>query len=187
MIPAASKTKLTYDDYCLIPDDGKRHEIIDGIHYVSPAPFVPHQRIARRIIASMNDFIETHQLGEVFFAPVDVVFSAFDVVQPDILFISNERASLLTEKNMQGAPDLVIEVLSSSTRRYDEVTKRKLYEQFGVKEYWIVDRELETVKIYRLEEETFLTPALLNRENDDALSTELLPGWRLELSHVFSK
>ena len=184
---STTQTLWTYEDYCKIPEDGKRHEIINGIHHVSPAPFVPHQRILGRLFKSLYDHVEKHQVGEVFVAPVDVLLSPNDVVQPDILYISNDRASILSDKNAQGAPDLIIEILSNSTRRHDEVTKLELYERFGVLEYWIVDRKSESIKIYRLRDDSFDKPIVLSRTGGDTIETTLLPGWQMDLEDVFRK
>ena len=135
MQPAeVSSTKLTYDDYLLFPDDGRRHELIDGEHYVTPSPSLRHQRISRRFATAFDDFLRAHPLGEVFYAPLDVVPTDVDVVEPDVLCVSNERAGILGDP-IRGAPDLVIEIVSPSSRRTDEVVKRKLYERIGVCEY----------------------------------------------------
>ena len=99
--------------------------------------------------------------------------------------MSTGRASIVTEDNIQGAPDLVIEILSPSTRRTDEIVKRKLYERFAVPEYWIVDPELEIVKVYRFEGGRYVRAAELSLESSDALETPLLPGFRLPLADVF--
>ena len=99
--------RLTYDDYCLLPDDGKRYEIIDGELFVTPSPRRSHQKVVTRLTSYLNEFAERSGCGEVYVAPFDVVFSMFDVVEPDILYVSKEHASVLTEKNVQGAPDLV--------------------------------------------------------------------------------
>jgi len=114
-------------------------------------------------------------------SPVDVLFSDFDVVEPDVLYVSNERARIVTTPNVKGAPDLVIEVLSDSTRRKDEIKKRKLYESSGVIEYWIVDPEIDGVRIYH----GGARVAELSLENDDAITTPLLPGFEIPLSQVF--
>ena len=186
MIPAASKTKLTYDDYCLIPDDGKRHEIIDGGHYVSPAPGFKHQQVLANLHLILGSFVRSAGIGKILFAPFDVVLSEHNVLQPDILFVATDRVEIITQKNIQGAPDLVIEVLSEGYRRHDEITKRNLYERFGVKEYWIVDAELETVKIYRLEDGVYGAPVLRSRENSDSLNSPLLPEFECALEEVFT-
>ena len=124
-------------------------------------------------------------VGTLFFAPLDVVFSDESVVEPDLLYISNERASRVTRKNIQGAPDLVVEVLSESTRRADEVRKRKLLERYDVLEYWIVDPELDSVKVFRRAGSGLERTAELSVEHDDTLATPLLPGLELPLARLF--
>jgi Uma2 family endonuclease len=116
-------TRLTYDDFCSLPEDGKRREIIGGELFVTPSPQTPHQRAVIRLSAHLWQFVDSHKLGEVFGSPFDVVFSEFDVVRPNLLYISNSRADVLTDKNVQGAPDLVVEVLSESTARVDRSIK----------------------------------------------------------------
>ena len=156
-------TRLTYDDFCLLPDDGKRREIIEGDLFVTPSPQTPHQRTVIRLSLRLWHFVESHKLGEVFGAPFDVVFSEFDVVEPDLIYISNARANVLTNKNVQGAPDLVVEVLSESTARVDRTIKLKLYGKFGVHEYWIIDPEGPSAEIYRRGEEGLTLVAKLSR------------------------
>lgn len=182
--PGHSSTKLTYADYELLPDDSLRHEIIDGEHYVTASPVTKHQRISRSLFYLLQSYLDTHPIGEAFYAPFDVVLSSFDVVVPDLVFISKGRAHLLTAKNLQGAPDLVIEILSPSTRPRDERLKRDLYERVGVDEYWLVDPEHDVVDVYRREAGGFQSPVRCN--NRDTLTTPLLPGLELPLDRVFS-
>jgi len=184
MVPETS-TKLTYDDYVLMPDDGRRHEIIDGEHYVTLSPVTKHQLVSRNLEYLLIDFLRGHPLGEIFDAPYDVVFSETDVVQPDIVYVSNDRKGIITEKNIRGVPDLVVEILSESTRKTDEITKRKLYERFGVVEYWIADPVLDTIKVYRRRETLFERIADLSLEAGDSLSTPLLPGFEVPLTRIF--
>jgi Uma2 family endonuclease len=179
MAPATS-TKLTYEDYCLLPDDGRRHEIIDGEHYVNPAPNIPHQRISRKIVFTLTQHVEQHDLGEVFYAPCDVVLSAFDVVEPDILFVSKARRHIIGTANIQGAPDLVVEILSPSSRQYDEVFKLKRYDAAGVAEYWIVDPDAETIVVHRRRGANFVIVAF-----DDLITFPLLPELSLRVADVF--
>ena len=177
---------LTYDDYCHIPNDGRRYEVIEGRLYMSPAPFFRHQKTIRQLLIILDQFVKKHDVGEVIMSPFDVVLSEHNVVQPDILFISKERlSSILTEKNAQGAPDLVVEVLSEGNRRHDEIVKKKLYEEFGVKEYWIADPALETIKIYRLDSGKYVQIAVFESGKNDILETPLLPGFRCELAEIY--
>ena len=177
--------KLTYDDFLLFPDDGKRHELIDGEHYVTPSPSRKHQAISWNLTILIGSYLESHPVGRAFAAPFDVVFSNFDVVEPDLLFISNARLEVLTTKNVQGAPNLVVEIGSPSTRRRDEIIKRNLYERCGVEEYWVIDPEIETVIVYRRVGESYQRVLELAVERNDTLATPLLPHLTLSLQQIF--
>jgi Uma2 family endonuclease len=175
-------TRLTYDDFCLLPNDGKRYEIIEGELFVTPAPRILHQKIVTRLAAALLTLVEREGLGQVFVAPVDIVFSDFDVVEPDIVYISKARTSVLTEKNVQGAPDLAIEVLSETTEKIDRTTKLKLYGRFGVQEYWIIDPDGPTAQIYRRGPQGLDLAATLTAA--DALTSPLFPGFSLPLTRL---
>ena len=177
--------KLTYADFVLFPDDGRRHELIDGEHYVTPSPSLRHQTISGRLYLAIAGFLEQHPLGQVWTAPLDVVLSNVDVVEPDLLYVSRERSDVLTAKNIQGAPDLVIEILSRGTRRIDIGVKRDAYKRFGIAEYWVVDPESNTAGVYRSRGGEFETAGDLTAENADVLTTPLLPGLRIELNRLF--
>lgn len=176
--------KLTYEDYVLIPDDGKRHEIIDGEHYVTAAPFIRHQRVVLRLALHLGNYVEAHPLGEILTAPTDVILSSHDIVQPDLLFISNERFSIIEEKNIQGAPDLAIEIHSGSSRRIDRGAKRRAYERWGVLEYWMLDPERKNADVWERTARGLLRHrALLSK--GDVLTTSLLPGLEIPLAEIF--
>jgi Uma2 family endonuclease len=187
-MPSSSSLKLTYEDYEQLPDDGRRHELVGGEHFVSPAPSLRHQAILVNLVFLFKAFLQQQQqrVGRVFSAPTDVVLSASDVVQPDLLFVAHARSGILGERNVQGAPDLVVEILSESSRKLDEVTKRKLYEHHGVQEYWVVDPVIETVKVYRREGETFIRAAELSAEAGELLESPLLPGLAMPLAEIFA-
>ena len=185
-VPIGSSVKLTYDDFVHFPDDGKRHELIDGEHYVTPSPNTKHQRILAHLFLLIGSWLEKHRFGEAFLSPFDVVFTQFDVVEPDLLYMSNERAALiLTDLNVQGVPELVIEIASPSTRKRDALLKRALYERTGVSEYWIVEPKGERIRVYRGEGANFNAPIDLTREAGDVLTTPLLPGLDLPLARIF--
>jgi Uma2 family endonuclease len=186
--PGASgpRLKLTYDDYLLLPDDGKRHELIDGEHYVTPSPNLRHQEILGRLHLSIGTWLRDHSVGRVFAAPLDVIFSRFDVVEPDLLYVSNERApALLAGEYVTGAPDLAVEIASPGTRRRDETIKRRLYEHSNVTEYWVVDPDIDVVRVYKRSGDRFERAVELSAEADDVLTTALLPGLEIRLSEVF--
>lgn len=177
--------KLTYDDYVLFPDDGMRHELIDGVHYVTPSPNLRHQRISGQLYLELGIWLRAHPVGQLFYAPVDVVFTRYDVVVPDLLFVSNERASdLLNEQHALGA-DLIIEIASPGTRKRDRTIKRQLYERAGVSEYWIVDPAVDSIRVHRLDGEVFGKTIELTCSAGDLLATPLLPGLKLPLERIF--
>jgi Uma2 family endonuclease len=182
----AEPIRYTYEDYLAFPEDGRRHELIDGEHFVTPAPLRRHQQLATRLTVAVGAWLREHPVGEVYTAPLDVILSDADVVEPDLLFVSNERREVLG-KWIHGAPDLVIEILSPGTRRTDEITKRHLYDRVGVREYWIVDGEIEVVKVYRRQDDgSFPRVADLSREEGHSLDTPLLPGFSFALAELFA-
>ena len=185
-VTRAAGAKLTYEDFLLFPDDGKRHELIDGEHYVTPSPNRDHQRLVGRLYLLIGSWLEEHPIGEAFLAPFDVVISNHDIVEPDLLFVSTRRADdILTRANLQGVPDLVIEVASPGTRKRDATLKRRLYERAGAAEYWIVDPDLEAIRLYRRRGEAFADPEEFTRERGDVITTPLLPGLDIPLARIF--
>jgi Uma2 family endonuclease len=175
-------TRLTYEDYCLLPSDGKRYEIIDGELFVTPSPFRAHQQVVTNLTYYLVDFVKQADLGWVYAAPFDVVFSHSSVVEPDMVYVSRSRAGVLTEKNIQGAPDLVVEVVSSGTVDADRTFKLKLYARYGVQEYWIIDPEGPSAEIYRRRKRRLDLAAKLRAR--DCLSSPLFPGFSLLLQRL---
>ena len=175
--------RFTYEDYVLLPED-RRYEVIDGELFLTPAPTPFHQLVKSRIERLLQDHVEREALGLVLDAPCDVVLSRFDVLQPDIFFISAERRSVIGEKFISDAPDLVVEVLSPGTRRRDRVLKAKRYASFGVVEMWIADPDKKTVEVFVNTGEAFRREALYAGE--DVLRSPLLPGLEVPLARVFS-
>jgi Uma2 family endonuclease len=178
----AISTKFTHADLLLMPDDGKRREVVDGELFVTPSPLSKHQLVVSRTAAPFFLFLHDHPIGELFTAPLDVILSDYDVLKPDLLFILNEHLSIIQDW-VRGAPDLVVEVLSPTTARQDRGPKLKAYARFGVPEYWIVDPDKRAVEVYRLartgypEPRRFLEP--------DILASPLLPGFALPVQDIF--
>jgi Uma2 family endonuclease len=186
MRPATPGVKLTYDDFVLFPDDGQRHELIDGVHYVTPSPARKHQAIVWNLTVLIGHYLIEHPVGRAFSAPFDVVFSEFDVVEPDLLFVSSARQhEVLTTKHVRGAPDLVVEIGSPATRKRDETIKRRLYERSGVSEYWVIDPDVESIDVYRRVGQDYRRVAELLLEQHDVLTTPLLAGLDLPLDRIF--
>ena len=138
MVSTQPTTGLTYEDYLKTSDD-ERWELLDGELVMAPAPNMPHQGAQARLGSRLLVFAEERNLGRVYFSPTDVVLSDTNVVQPDLLFVSRQREQILTHANIQGAPDLAVEIRSPSTDERDRIVKRRLYAEHGVKEYWLVD------------------------------------------------
>ena len=182
MVITAPVRKLTYADYCRTPDD-ERYELLDGELIMVPAPSTGHQRIDTKLGWRLAQFVEQKSLGEVFFAPCDVVLSDINVVQPDLLFVSNARAHIITADNVQGPPDLVVEILSPSTAHRDRTLKRTLYAQYGVPEYWLVDPDARTVTVLRLGAAGFTVVAQYGA--GDTLTSPTLPGFTVNLDDIF--
>jgi len=183
---AAQTIPWTYEDYLAFPEDGKRYEIIEGDYHMSPAPRTKHQEVSGNLLYFLKAYFKRTKGGRVFDAPMDVILSDINVVQPDLLVILAARVSIITDANIQGAPDMVIEILSETTRKMDEVVKKKLYERHGVLEYWIVDPDLALVKIYRLTDGRYAKAEEVAQERGETLTTALLPGLDISLTEVFT-
>src|SRR3972149_3544506 len=177
--------KVTYADYAALPDDGRRYQVIEGELIMTPAPNVSHQRSLRRLLRAIEDHIHSSGMGEVLFAPVDVVLSEENVLQPDLLFISKDRLKIITEANVQGAPDLVAEILSPGSARLDRVQKRDVYARFGVREYWLVSPEAETIEVLVLRGQAFERLGLFG--TGDPVESQVLTGLELKTDLVFER
>src|SRR3990170_3869022 len=177
-IVMSEKKKYTYEDYQKTSDD-KRYELINGELLMTPSPIPHHQRISRRIEFILEKFITENRLGEIFYAPCDVYLDDENVVQPDILFISRDRRDIIGKKNIQGAPDLVIEIISENSAYRDMVQKKKLYARFGVKEYWIVIPDEEEIEVYTLKDNKYQLCRTYNK--GDTFKSPSLKGLKIEL------
>ena len=177
-----AKVRFNYQDYCMLPEE-KRYELIDGELYMAPAPGSVHQFISRNLGFLLWDFVSSNQLGEVAFAPFDVILSDEDVVQPDLFFVSRERQDIISARGCEGPPDLVVEILSPSTQQRDRGLKRKLYAKYGVRELWLVDPESKTIEVLGLEADDFATLAVY--PEDTPLSSPLISGLALPVDRVF--
>jgi len=186
MTVRSAPSKMTYQDLIRLPEDRLRHELIEGEHIISATPTMRHQRVAFDLAFAISAFVRPRGLGTVFMAPLDVLFSQLDVVEPDVLYVSMSNAHRLQERYVEGAPDLAIEVLSPSSVRTDKIRKLGLYERHGVREYWIADPATDTIEVYRLTAAGRLAlQASLSHAAGDVLETPLLPGLRIALSEIF--
>ena len=148
-------------------------------------PNIRHQELSVRLVVALANFLEPNPVAVVFHAPLDCVFSFFDVVEPDVLVVTNDQREILTKRNVRGAPALVIEILSPDSSPRDKPSKRALYERAGVREYWVVDPASDCISVYRLEKPgRFRFPQTLTAEGVH-LTTLLLPGFSLDLAKFF--
>lgn len=175
--------KYTYREYCSLPE-GARYQLIEGDLIVSPAPSRRHQEIVKRILLAIFNFVEPGRFGKVYASPIDVILSEEDTPQPDLVYVSNERADRLVPEGVRGGPDLCIEVLSPATEKLDRGAKRVLYARHGVTEYWIVDAEANRIDIYRLQENPSAPERTLSAP--ESLTTRLFPGFSLNLTDLFA-
>ncbi len=180
----ATKIGLTVDDYMALPNDGKRYELINGELILSPAPVPDHQFVVVALIEFLRSFVNRYGLGRIACAPIDVILSEIIALQPDIAFISNARMGIIGPKNIQGAPDLVIEVLSPSTESRDRNDKARLYWNHGVLEYWLVDTSRRTIEVFGAGRTGFELLAVYGE--GDALESPTLSGLSLEVGRVFA-
>ena len=182
MIGEKTRLKLTYADYLTTPED-KRYELLDGELLMTPAPSEAHQRFQAELGYHLITFIKANGLGRIYYSPTDVVLSDIDVVQPDLLFVSNERMHIITPAGVQGAPDLVVEILSPATAERDKGYKRALYARHGVKEYWLVGTDAGAITVLLLREDGYEVIGTFGE--GDTLSSPTLEGFSLEVDDVF--
>ena len=142
---------ITRADYEDLPEGPPHFQVIEGDLVISPSPATDHQIIAGRIYSTLLYHVDEHQLGEVFVAPLDVFLSDTNTYQPDVTFVSADRQSIITEQGIEGAPNLVVEVLSPSSAKYDKGAKRKIYARTGVQELWLVDPDAKSIQVFDLE------------------------------------
>ena len=180
-----TQTKLlTYDDYRNLPDDGNQYQLIGGQLIMSPSPTYFHQVISLNLSSALNRYVSENKLGKIIYAPFDVVLSMRDVVQPDLMFIRAERSDIIAEKNVVEAPDLVIEILSEATKTIDRTSKKILYEQNEVREYWIVDPQEETIDQFILREGAFELAGTF--DSSQSFTSPALEGFTLSIDKVFT-
>lgn len=183
MQPLRKKVRFNYHDYQQLPGD-KRYQIIDGDLLMTPAPLTIHQDIVRNLTVLLSAYLSQKKLGKLLISPVDVILSDEDIVQPDLVFISEKRLNIVTAQNIQGPPDLVIEILSPSSKKMDREIKLKLYEKHGVYEYWIVDPDAQSIEVFNLTDDGL--KLLRAYPKGTHLSSPLFPDIKLSVEKVFS-
>jgi len=178
-------TRWTYEDLLRMPDegDGKRYEIVRGARFMTPSPFERHQRASRNLEFLMMKFLEERDLGELYYAPVDVVLSDDTVLVPDLVFVSKARVGIIEERGVFGAPDLVVEVLSQRTKSRDRGLKLEAYAEHGVREYWILDPVRRSIEVFVLHGRDLVKAA--DHASGNLASLVVLPGFSASLDRIF--
>jgi len=175
--------KLAYEDYVELPDDGRRYEILDGDLEVSPAPAPGHQRVSGNLFFILHGHVQAGGLGSVYCAPIDVILANTTIVQPDLVFIVRGRESIVTNRAIEGPPDLAVEILSPWSVRRDRGTKAGLYARFGIPHYWVVDPDARAVELYAAEG---LEYRLVGTHEDVAsVRTAVFPDLAIDLGYVW--
>ena len=174
---------MTYDQYRLLPESRNQYELFDGELVTTPSPSVGHQRIIGRLCTQLLNYVEAHSLGLLLVSPMDTIFDQYTVLQPDMLYVSRERIPEVVKERIEGAPDLTIEVLSSSTIEKDRRRKLTVYSQFGVREYWIVDPEAQTIELHT--RDGGVLRHIRTFSSNEAVQSLLFPGLCLPVASVF--
>jgi Uma2 family endonuclease len=173
----------TYQEYCYLPNDGRRYEIIEGDLYVTPAPSSMHQTVSRRLQFALMSQLEATGIAMVFNAPFDVIMAETSVVQPDLAIIRQSRRGSISKRGLEGIPDVAIEIISPTTRGNDAILKKAAYARAGIPEYWIVDPDLGHVEIFRLKESGYDPGVLFDRSA--TLTSPSFPEVAVPLLPVF--
>lgn len=180
-MPHSLKSKLDYGDLQHAPDDGNRWELVDGEVLVTPSPTTRHQRIVKRLFEQLAVHFEGGSLGEVFFAPLDVILSSHDVIVPDLAVVTD--LATVSERGIEGPPAIVVEVLSPSSVERDRDLKAKRYAALGVDHYWIVDPKARRVECYRRRDASY--ERVVDAEQDEVLQHPDWPDLVVTLTHLW--
>src|SRR5437899_5240819 len=178
------RSGLTYEDYCALPDDGLRYEIVDGVLFAEPSPHRAHQEAVGNLFAILHGYVRAHDLGKVYVAPFDVILDPRTTVVPDLVFVVRDHLDIVAERGVEAAPDLLVEVLSPGTARRDRVRKLNAYARHGVRHYWLVDPEAKTVEAFELVEGAYRLAAAV--AGDDEFRPGPFPGLAISLPILFA-
>src|SRR5690348_14626955 len=180
---ARSRVRFPATDIWDTPDDGNRYEVIDGELYVTPPPIVAHQYPSGQLYGSIWSYLQTHPNGLLFSAPIGVILGEHGGFQPDLVYVSNEHRAIITDQGIEGAPDLVVEILSPSTQSRDRGIKFRGYAAAGVIHYWIVDPRQRTLEAYRLSDAGYGEPVIYG--SDAVFRPDVFPGLEIQISRLF--
>jgi Uma2 family endonuclease len=178
------KIVLTYDDYSLLPNDRNRYEILDGELSVTPAPRTKHQSVSSHLHRILANHVVANQLGDIYAAPTDLILAPTTVVQPDFIFIGNDRRHIVTERAIEGSPTLLIEILSPTTHRTDRLTKAQLYAKHTVPHYWLVDPDQRILEAYELVIDHY--DLVASARDAEVFAPSLFPGLSIRLADLWA-
>ena len=162
--------RMTYKEFSKIPYDGLGHHLVRGVHVITPAPSIIHQRISAKLFKILSNFVEENSLGEVMYSPIDVKFSDEDGYQPDLLYIEKQRLSIIEKNIINGPPDVIIEIISPGSLKSDRGWKLEMARKYNVKEYWLVDYENKIIEIYTKDTMTKYTKDMVVKSEINELS-----------------
>jgi len=178
------KIVLTYDDYCKLPNDRNRYEILDGELFITPSPWIKHQQVSGNLLYVLGNHVATNHLGNIFPALTDVIMAETTVVQPDLIFVGNDRLGIITDRAIEGTPTLVVEILSPTTQQTDRITKAQLYAKYGVPHYWLIDPGRYTFEAYELAGDHYVI--IESMKNQDEYRPSLFPGLTIQLADLWA-
>ncbi|MCL4512806.1 MAG: Uma2 family endonuclease [Candidatus Eremiobacteraeota bacterium] len=174
---------FNYYDYFLLPDDGKRYQIIEGELFMTPPPGTFHQNSVTQLTKILAQYLDKNPIGKVFCSPTAVILSDIHVVEPDLVYVSNEKRSLIKERGIFGSPDLMVEVLSKGNKKTDRIVKFKLYAQFKVPHYWMVDPIEKTMEMYELGKKEY--QLIIKKHGSERITPSLFPGLEFSLKELW--
>ncbi len=182
-LPAPKIKRLTYAEYRALPENGNRYEVIQGELIMTAAPMVDHQHVSKCLFRVLDRWTQANDWGEIYYAPVEVYLGDEDFLQPDLVGISKARVGIVTDKNIVGVPDLVVEILSFSTARYDRIHKANAFARHGVPHYWILDPAPHTLEAFELEKGKYRLVSA--QSEDDVFEPTLFPGLNIPLGDLW--
>ncbi len=183
MADPVKRVILSYEDYLSMPDDRNRYEILEGELAVTPSPTSMHQLVSRNLAFILHCHIKQYRLGDILYAPMDVILSDISIVQPDLIYITREHLHLITTRGIEGTPDMVIEIISPASKRLDRVGKLQIYAKYGIAWYWLIDPLEKTLEIYMLNHESYSLHGTYSQ--NDTVKPLLFPGLEFGLGEVW--
>lgn len=184
-VPGPSQGQWTYTDYAALPEDGNRYEIIDGVLFTAPSPSEAHQDANSSFVIHLGTFVKLGGLGKVYSAPFDVLLPPSGrTVQPDVIVVLNSNRSIITPDNIQGAPDLLVEIASPGTATYDRSTKLQAYASAGVAEYWVADPIARNIEVLVLEQGAYRSLGIFQAQAQ--LPSQVLPNLPTRVEQFFA-